>query len=566
MTVQLDGYKVSRTQQLEDLTTGLGTSLSALAEQVFLENPSSSTFRFSKLEQATRGSFVPGSKGAQFKGPDTPIITKEDADKRVSEAGVELKIGDQGIPDEALNILIERKREEVKRRAVIDAAPAGFWSGATQIGTGLAVSLADPIGIASAFVPVVGQARYAKLVANTSTALGRTGIRSGVGATEGLVGAALLEPVILLAAEAEQADYGMYDSFLNLTFGAVIGGGLHAGLGAVGDAIGRSNPQTKQDLIKSAVGQVMDDKPVDVGFVAKTTDLEKEVRLIRAQEQGFNTDEVLFHGTDQEIRAFDETKAGLKGANFGDAVYLTNSPEIASGYAIAFSKNEELNSIIEKIETARAEWVDAIVKFGKDSEEAKVKGGIRDALEDQRRNQMNRLNRFESATAGSNVIPAYVRGRFLDVDAKGGLWLSTHRKAVDDAKEGGFDGVIVRNVEDAATVSSTRLSDVTIVFDGRNIESVFSKFDNGVNTPAPKADATSPEASVAASREAQEFLDTAPEETVETVDSLTNDILTALDEQGIDSAAVRAEIDEINKSADLDAAGLREAVACMLGK
>jgi len=216
MSVQLDGYKVSRTQRLEDLTTGLGTSLSALADQIWTENPMSSAFRQTKLEEQLFGGFVPGTKGAQFKGPKTPVLNKQDADKKVSEAGVKLDIGERGIPEGALDLMIDRKREEVKRKALIAAAPEGFWSGAAQIGTGLAVSIADPINIASAFIPVVGQARYAKLIAGTATATGRTAVRAGVGVTEGLVGAALVEPVILFAAEAEQADYGLYDSFLNL--------------------------------------------------------------------------------------------------------------------------------------------------------------------------------------------------------------------------------------------------------------------------------------------------------------------------------------------------------------
>ena len=440
MSVQLDGYKVSRTQRLEDLTTGLGTSLSATADQIWTENPMSSTYRQTKLEEQLFGGFVPGTKSAQFKGPPTPVLNKQDADKKVSEAGVKLDIGERGIPEGALDLMIERKREEVKRKALIAAAPEGFWSGAAQIGTGLAVSLADPINVASAFVPIVGQARYVSLIANTATAAGRTAVRAGVGATSGLVGAALVEPIILYAAEAEQADYGLYNSFLNLTFGAVLGGGLHAGLGAIGDAIGRSNPQTQENLIRSAVGQVMDNRAIDTAYVARL------------------------------------------------------DPSF------------------------RAEW---------------------------------RANQVARAIEGAEVDPRV---------------LKEFNRAMDElrpeliAKANGLpDGAGFKAVED---LQAGRVPDLFIDDVARLVKSRIEDF----NAPAPKIDELSPEASALSSRQAQETLDTTAEVTPESIDSLTDDILTALDEQEIDTASVRKEIDEINQSADQEAAGLREAVACMLGK
>jgi hypothetical protein len=440
MTITLDGYKVSRTQRLEDLTTGLGTSLSALAEQVWEENPMSSTFRQTKLEEELFGGFIPGTKGAQFKGPPSPVLGKIDADKKVSDAGVKLDIGERGIPEGALDLMIERKREEVKRKALIDAAPEGFWSGAAQIGTALAVSIADPINVASAFVPVVGLARYTKLVANTSTAVGRSAVRAGVGVTEGLVGAALVEPVILLAAEAEQAEYGMYDSFLNLTFGAVLGGGLHTGLGAIGDAIGRGSPKLKEDMLRAANGQVMDNRPIDVGYVAKTDP------------------------------------------------------------------------------TFRAEWRDSQVARAIEGAEvdARVKTEFNRAMDELRPELITRAGEFRS-----------------DVSAR----------VIDDLEAGRVPDVFI---DDVAKVVKGRIDDF--------------------EAPAPKLDSKSPEASPLFSQEAQKTLDDMVEPTPENLETLTDDILTALDEQEVDTKTVRAEIEEINETAARDEAGLREALNCMLGK
>ena len=137
-------------------------------------------------------------------------------------------------------------------------------------------------------------------MANTSSAIGRAGVRAGVGAAEGFVGAAVVEPIVLLAAEAEQADYGLYDSFMNLTFGTVLGGGLHSGLGAISDVIGRANPQTKEDLLRSAIGRAMEDKPVDVSYVAKLDD------SFRAEWRASEIDKVIKGADDVDIRVKQE--------------------------------------------------------------------------------------------------------------------------------------------------------------------------------------------------------------------------------------------------------------------
>lgn len=287
MTIQLDGYNVRKTQTLEDLGVDVSDAVGSVAEQAWIYSPTSSLTRMNELGAATNETvmveeigepvgpladlgvvFAP-TPGFVYKHRRRKGITKEQADKKISEAGVKLDIGSEGIPDGALDIMISRKREEIKRQAVISSAPAGFWSGAAQIGVGLAVSIADPLNIASAFIPVMGPARYAGLISSATSGAGRAAVRAKVGAASGLLGAAVVEPLVLSAATQEQADYGLYDSFLNLTFGTVLGGGLHTGLGAIGDVISRSSAAGQQDMLGSAIAQAMRDEPIDVGFIAR---------------------------------------------------------------------------------------------------------------------------------------------------------------------------------------------------------------------------------------------------------------------------------------------------------
>ena len=64
---------------------------------------------------------------------------------------------------------------------------------------------------------------------------GLTKARFGKGAIEGLVGIAAVEPLVYTAATREQSDYDLVDSLIAVTFGGVLGGGLHVGVGKLKD-------------------------------------------------------------------------------------------------------------------------------------------------------------------------------------------------------------------------------------------------------------------------------------------------------------------------------------------
>ena len=138
-----------------------------------------------------------------------------------------------------VNIMVQQKEEELERQSIIQRGPKGSWNplsggfyvGAAKLATGIGVSFLDPINIGVSFIPVFGQANFARLAASTSF---RTA-RLARGAVEGAVGAALVEPVIYGVAQRIQADYDLVDSFMNIGFGSVIGGGLHVGAGKLKD-------------------------------------------------------------------------------------------------------------------------------------------------------------------------------------------------------------------------------------------------------------------------------------------------------------------------------------------
>lgn len=162
------------------------------------------------------------------------ILPTEEQEGIIDAHGLKGQITPQpGYSRAMLDVVMERKKAELARQATREAAPGMYAP--LGFATELGVSLFDPINVASAFVPVVGEARVLSMLGRASGALGRAGVRAGVGTVEGAVGAAMIEPVIALAQTQQQADYDMADALGNIAFGAVFGAALHPAAGAVGD-------------------------------------------------------------------------------------------------------------------------------------------------------------------------------------------------------------------------------------------------------------------------------------------------------------------------------------------
>lgn len=166
---------------------------------------------------------------------------------------------DRDYYDSELEELAKRKREELRRQDVMSRAEGGFLATSGRLGITLAAQFLDPLAVGSAFVPVVGEARYGALLAKAAGATGRAGIRAGVGAAEGAIGAAALEPLIYAAKRQEQADYDLSDSLLNVGIGGAFGGGLHVTGGVISDVL-RGSPASRIAARNAEIQRVMDDR------------------------------------------------------------------------------------------------------------------------------------------------------------------------------------------------------------------------------------------------------------------------------------------------------------------
>lgn len=270
----------------DQYSTRLGETLGAIAADNWNFNPLSSIGTYYDMQSAR----------SQALEDNQVRISRDKLNKEYSDLGLFFKEDEfQSVVD----IMVEEKKDERSRQSIIERGPKGFGVGALKFATGLGVSLFDPINIAASFIPVFGQARFAGLVARQ----GFTRARLAKGVTEGAVGAAIVEPIVYGVAKEVQADYGLADSLLNITFGTILGGGLHVGAGKLKDLRTASkfkqrvkeantpdqelnlykeyypengkimrdlevtNPQTRRLLLEKSLNDLLLEKPVDTSPV-----------------------------------------------------------------------------------------------------------------------------------------------------------------------------------------------------------------------------------------------------------------------------------------------------------
>ena len=327
MTIYAGDAPALDRRTLLDVPADSGDVFGAAFDEAFSTNPSTSAFRLEELNQQELGRAVvagPESYLAPNAGrlePETPLIGAEQARDQVAGAGLDIKIPDQGIRQGALDILMQRHQEQLARQQIMARANGGSLP--AKIAGSLAASLLDPLNIASAFVPVVGEARYARLLAGATTPLGRAAVRGGAGALEGSVGAAILEPLPLLAAQQDQTEYGLSDSLANIALGGVLGGGLHSVGGAVSDAL-RRRLATEAAPVETSLNAGAAARPADAGRaidLGRMFDEDPDLALRTGLSRQLEADQAsLYRSAEQQ--ALDEIRPSLTGERIGNVADL----------------------------------------------------------------------------------------------------------------------------------------------------------------------------------------------------------------------------------------------------
>lgn len=244
----------------------------------------------------------------------SPMLEPDEANKRfgITYNGQRALHWDQTVSEREAEELHRLKVEELQRKSVVSRGPQGLWMDTGKFAVGLGASIVDPINLLSAFIPVVGSARYAMLLANAGTSLlARAGVRAGVGAIEGAVGQALLEPGVYALSRAEKRDYEMVDSLQNILFGGVFGGGLHILGGGAKDAyrgiskiIDDAPIETKRAMIGEAITALAEGRPVRADLALREYLLGGTGKLTPYEMARAEFDLATRSFTDQTVRPF----------------------------------------------------------------------------------------------------------------------------------------------------------------------------------------------------------------------------------------------------------------------
>ena len=296
------GLNINETAQeagYDQFSQGLGDTLKAVAADNWNFNPISSILLYQDILQERRNAVK----------QDDIFIDRQELNTKYKNLGL---FFEQDEPQSVVDIIVQEKKDERRRQSIIDRGSKGALPFAAKFLTGLGVSILDPINIGVSFIPVFGQARFAALAARQ----GFTKARAVRGTVEGAVGASLVEPIVYGVAQSVQADYDLMDSFLNVTFGTLIGGGLHVGAGKLRDMntarkfrirqekikkgremldiktdepdpelnlykeyypenskimmqLEKSDPETRRLILAKSVGDLLSEKPVDVTPIAQ---------------------------------------------------------------------------------------------------------------------------------------------------------------------------------------------------------------------------------------------------------------------------------------------------------
>ena len=311
----------------------------------------------------------------------TEWVGAETARREITGAGLELSVPDNGISRYELDTIKYLKKRELEQNQIMARNQSTIGAAAGFAG-GLAAGLTDPLNIASAFIPIVPEARYAAWVAQASGAFGRAGVRAGVGVAEGVAGAALLEPLAYSGAQQSQLEYTVADSFINVVFGGVMGGGLHSA-GGVGfdffnagqiaaakevgnwlpylssrEAAANAPDDVKMGALQGSVRALENDTPVDVGpiFDAEIGKRGSQYAFVPANaaggtlvpiEGGARQGVVAFHGTGAAFDKFEVPgDKGTKGAGSGESpigLWFTDNTDAATQFAEFSARGEGAN-------------------------------------------------------------------------------------------------------------------------------------------------------------------------------------------------------------------------------
>jgi len=135
----------------------------------------------------------------------------------------------RAMSEEEAALLVQNKKEEIIRGAIIQAGPKGIVPGVAKFAGGMAAMATDPLELGSMFIPMVGATGRATSIARYGKVRGNV----VVGAKEGAFGSAITEPFYYGLSVNQQLDYTMSEALFNVGAGLFLGGAIGGAVGTI---------------------------------------------------------------------------------------------------------------------------------------------------------------------------------------------------------------------------------------------------------------------------------------------------------------------------------------------
>lgn len=285
MPVPNSSLSISHFQrQQADAEVGFFDSLGAVAEETFLSNPTTGIAGWMLSDGGPTGlrgdldapahrqrrryseDMAARDRAAAFERSQEEVrqavesgadwLNKDQAEDYIKAQGLnptDFQVSQFGADKDALMLRIQLARETKVREYKIENGAKGFVGASGKLATGLLVSMADPINLATALIPQVGTARMAGL-ANNALRSRRLFARAVGGGFDAAVGTAAVEPLSMWAADMYAVNHGAEDALQNIMEGAGVGAMFNVIFGRAGRHIAKEGGMRKRDpAVKQAV-------------------------------------------------------------------------------------------------------------------------------------------------------------------------------------------------------------------------------------------------------------------------------------------------------------------------
>ena len=180
----------------------------------------------------------------------------------------------QEVPADGIRLSVAKAKAEsydrqYARDLVLSRAKSGFGIGAGRIGASLLGSIFDPVNVGLAFtapaaVGLNATARAASLAATAGIAqgFGPKTARVASGAAEAGLATLAFEAIAVPGSQILDEDYTLFDSFVNLTAGAILGGAVTGVGGKFSEVFRRAEPETVVQALRASVADLADGRSV----------------------------------------------------------------------------------------------------------------------------------------------------------------------------------------------------------------------------------------------------------------------------------------------------------------